>query len=397
MGKIEDERLLGEMAFLDCSEQVRRAAVLKLKEPKILAQIALKSSHLALRKLALSRLHGTAALVGIVLAEGDGEELSPAEAEMDFHIRSLALKRIENETILANIARTGPDLPLRLEAVARIADRNLLCETARKTAVKAVGLAALKRLEDEADLAELAHGAVLSSVRSAAAEQITSQTVLLKLVLEHPDADLRLLALEKLTDQALLSQVAKSSAFSDIRHLAVKRIHDEALLKDITASAYDERVRKAAMKRFILSQECEVDEQAALAELALTTGDALIRRAALERISDPSQLGRVLHEAKKHLSQIAQLEANIKQMSGIVRKLNQEMGRGKFSASPGEKPVNWGEGMGAQREILLAQRLDEARKALEDMEKTYRESRLWSKAIESAAPRIQAILQKLPG
>ena len=128
-------------------------------------------------------------------------------------VRMEAVKNLENQTLLGNIARADLDSRVRKTAINKLIDQNLLVKVA------------MNREEDK-------------DVRKEAAKKLTDQSFLVK-VAKKPDK--RISINEKGLDynalQAKSDELEKEEA--EVRIEAVLRIEDQAILAEIAKEKYD--------------------------------------------------------------------------------------------------------------------------------------------------------------
>jgi hypothetical protein len=203
-------------------------------------------------------------------------------------VREAAVKKITNQKLLADVAVNSKQLwtePVGMAAVEQITDQNLLAYVAKNDGW--VHEEAIKKITDLNILADIAKNAESSSARNAAIKKLTDQKVLVDVAENDKDVYVRMLAAKNLTDQTLAQKVyadiAKSSTtkkqtdpfvaqlaslmrdyykkndkYSDVRDVrivAVERLTEPSILADVAKNAEDSNVRKVASERLILMVE----------------------------------------------------------------------------------------------------------------------------------------------
>jgi hypothetical protein len=159
----EHETVLA-LARGDEDARVRRAAVKKVQETAVLAEIAERDADESVREEAALRLAavavhaheaaaGEAALAGLREARHLAQVAKTASRP---EVRRLAASRIDDPRALAGVVREAEDAAVRLEALARIQDAPTLVALALKSDVKAVAVAAVERVVAPADLETIA-------------------------------------------------------------------------------------------------------------------------------------------------------------------------------------------------------------------------------------------------
>ncbi len=123
-----------------------------------------------------------------------------------------------------------PDAKIRLAAVRKIEDQALLAKIAAEDVHLEVREAAVERLTDQALLAKIAAGDKGDRARMAAVERVFVQSLLEKIVVQGIDGDVRNFAAKRLTDQVQEALVRRALA-GDIS--AVRQLTDQTLLAQI--------------------------------------------------------------------------------------------------------------------------------------------------------------------
>jgi len=175
--------ILVEVAEKDRDVRVRRIAIKKLEDPRLLRTLAARESDAELRQVAESKaaeLFLAAALAEddsvaqAALAEltGDKELATVAKRGASVGARRGALARISGHTALVEVARRGTDEAVRLEALARVHDDEALTEVALAEDSRAIALAAVARVEDRAALLQISKSAKNKAARAAAKEKL---------------------------------------------------------------------------------------------------------------------------------------------------------------------------------------------------------------------------------
>jgi len=133
--------------------KVRRAAVGRLEDPSVLAEIARGDADGRVREEAIGVLHGLALEGGPDVAlpalGGLGERrhlVSVARSASHEGVSRAALSRLADAKALGSVARHGRHLAICLEALERIAEPAELGEVAQKSEHEKVALAALERI-----------------------------------------------------------------------------------------------------------------------------------------------------------------------------------------------------------------------------------------------------------
>jgi hypothetical protein len=143
VGQLTDQALLEKIAAGNDDLDARLLAVKRLTGQAALAQIAVSSKFPAVCDAAIRRVTDQTLLANI--AAGD-----------ESYVRSSAIQNLTDQAQLAKVAQTGVDPHVRWMAVARLRDRTLLAEvaTGRDPLVRARAISALE--EDNPALERLA-------------------------------------------------------------------------------------------------------------------------------------------------------------------------------------------------------------------------------------------------
>ncbi len=217
--KLTDQMLLANVAMTATPEKIRRLAVERLTDQAILAGLAKTAKDVTVRRLAAEAVTDQAVLAGLAKADID-----------DSFVCSTAVRRITDQGLLANVATTAKHNYVRLEAAAKVADQtvaqSVIAECVKKAHYSS-GKGAVKQLVDQVLLADVANNAEDGEVRLAAAAKLVDTTVA----------------------QGAIAKAAKTFYLSGAGEEAVKRLTDQALLADVAQAAYDPWVRLAAAER----------------------------------------------------------------------------------------------------------------------------------------------------
>jgi hypothetical protein len=192
----------------------------------------------------------------------------PKWLHSDPAVRAEAVRALssEDQALLASIARTDADARVRRLAVKRLHDVAVLAEIVaaetdggvrEETQVALLALAmgegeagallsALAALVDSKHLVAAAKGARVEAVRSAALERIGDPRSLAAVAREAADATQRLAALSRLSDTALRANVAQSSEHKDVALAALDSITERGTLKAIAVRAKVKAVARRA-------------------------------------------------------------------------------------------------------------------------------------------------------
>ena len=194
VGNVTDQDELLEIALNDYSPLVRAAAVRKLTDRFQIARIALEdgSKDGIVRAAAIEKLSDLDLLTRIAL--GEEKYRNDLDPEVYLRLRTVAVKRIEDQAVLAQVALEDIPVDTTKDGSIRMNARIL-----RMTAI----------------------------------DNLTDQTQLAKVALEGNAGDARKAALQKLRDPALLATVMQEDRDNDLRDSARAKL-SKAMLRAAT-------------------------------------------------------------------------------------------------------------------------------------------------------------------
>ena len=159
----QEQALLSEIARTDADPRVRRAALRKLSDPRVLAERLAGEVDLEAREEVAAALQAhavgedeVAAQVALDALVDPRRLVQLARSARLASIRRGALARIEDPRLLAALARAADDPALRSQALERLVDQELVVEVAAKTEHKDVAMAAVDRIHDAQALEQIA-------------------------------------------------------------------------------------------------------------------------------------------------------------------------------------------------------------------------------------------------
>lgn len=256
-----------------------------------------------------------------------------ATTGMDYDVWRAALQKLTDPVLLAEMAmaRTGPTHIKREGAVQKLTDQKVLELIAKSDPDERVRLAAVGKITDQAALGDIAliEMPLKEDVRVAAIEKLTDQTLLGRLATADDKREVRRAAARRLEDQALLGRLARKDDDPVVRKIAINRLKDQALLFNIAETDRDQEVRTAAVaaitdqtllakiaKNGGLFESTEaiktLQDEGALADIAVHHYRNELRIAAAKKLADPSALGRV--ESDIRLKEQAEAKANVERL-----------------------------------------------------------------------------------
>jgi hypothetical protein len=193
-----EREILFALAREDGDPRVRRAAVKKLPDVAVLAEIAGSDADSGVREEAEGRLahlaaheHDEAAAKAAVAGLRDAKHLAAVAKAAPLAVaREAAVRALADPKLLAAVVRESADTPTRLLALGRIEDGATLLSLALKIEQKSVAVAAVERLEDpEALKAVAAKAKAGAASRRARARLETGEPAGAASVLPPPPAE----------------------------------------------------------------------------------------------------------------------------------------------------------------------------------------------------------------
>ena len=125
------------------------------------------------------------------------------------------------------------DRKVRLEAVKKLNDQGILVEIAKNDSDSDVREEAIKKINDESVLAYIAKHDSSWSVREEAVKKINDESVLADVAKNASNDIVRREAVKKISDESVLADVAKNDSNDRVRLYAAKKINDENLINKI--------------------------------------------------------------------------------------------------------------------------------------------------------------------
>ena len=179
-------------------------------------------------------------------------ELDPADLESlnafakddtDARVRRVAVARIGDASVLADIVRNESDGSVRDHALGQLVEQ----ASKHDAGVAMTAVAALASLGRERELAQVAKGAGPDEVRRAAVAAVRDERTLGSIARHAAEAGARLVALERLSDAAEIEGVALRGEHADAAVAAIDRLTNPA--NDTLTSIAEKARTKAAQKK----------------------------------------------------------------------------------------------------------------------------------------------------
>ncbi|MBI5479448.1 MAG: DUF349 domain-containing protein [Deltaproteobacteria bacterium] len=194
----------------------------------------------------------------------------PKWKHSDAEVRARAVRLLDDDAILAQVAQGDPDDRVRKVAIKRLLDTEVLAAVAKDDADEGVRRAAQDKLAELAMEAALAGGK--ESEALAAVARIQTSRALADVALKATQARVRLDAAQRLTDQRALADVVKGTADDAVRAEAWRKLDEPAVLRDLALGDATKGVALQAVDR--------LGEAAALEAVAKGASNKAVRTAA---------------------------------------------------------------------------------------------------------------------
>ncbi|MCC6749915.1 MAG: DUF349 domain-containing protein [Deltaproteobacteria bacterium] len=168
-------------------------------------------------------------------------------SDPDPAVRRIALKKVQDASLLEVVAREDPERELREEAAARLG--TMIVAVATSEAPVDECLAALGRAVDQAALAEVAKNARHEVVRAAALDRLTDGRLLAEVARQAREPGVRMAALRRVQDPAVLRSIVLAEENKETALAALQRIEDPALLEEVVKKTKLKAVRRRAQQQ----------------------------------------------------------------------------------------------------------------------------------------------------
>ena len=215
----------------------------------------------------------------------------------DENVRKEAVKKISDESVLADVAKNAPDRDVRKEAVKKIDNNSILADVAKTDSDEGIRIEAVRRIGGGSALVDVAKNALDRDVRREAVKKIDEMSVLADVAKNDSDEDVRLLAVGKIDEMSVLVDVAKNAPDEDVRCKAVSKISDESVLIDIAKNDSDEDVRCKAVSK--------ISDESVLIDIVKNDSAVNVRCTAIPKINDESILLEFINDTSDEVRKVA--------------------------------------------------------------------------------------------
>jgi hypothetical protein len=211
-----------------------------------------------------------------------------AREDADARVRRAAVTRLDDATVLADIASTDPDEEVRSEAVRGLAG---LAAEADDVSAATTAVRQLLVLGRTKEVVVVARASTSSEVRSAIVDLLDDQKALGSVSRHAQDNATRLRALARVTDEAELLNVALKAEHTDVAVAALEHIEGAEALAAISQRARNKVAARRARTKLRAIEEppqAAQDESPAMSAADRQRAMGLLQQAeALVTIADP--------------------------------------------------------------------------------------------------------------
>jgi hypothetical protein len=198
---------------------------------------------------------------GSIDAPPTGDKDASADSFMkdkDWRVRQVAVEKITEPRVLAEIALEDTDCRVRLKAVEKSTDQVVLAKVAVTDADVDVRRAAVRRLTDQGALGRIATEDTNQWVRGDALKNLTDRVALAKIAVTERNWVVRYSVVERLTDRVVLAKITVEDTESSIRQLAAKKLAEQNVLAKIGRKEEGHDIRETAAARRRVYIQCPI-------------------------------------------------------------------------------------------------------------------------------------------
>jgi len=312
-GKITDQKLLEKIAMLGSNDykndsRVGVTSIDWVYNEESLIRIAKAAEKPTVRIAAIQRIASNEALIDIVENSNKPDLFSS--------VTRAAIERITDEAFLITSIMSDTEglrygWMTRVAAVKRINDEAALKNIATTDKNEHVRWSAIERISDETFLIDRAVKDIDYFVRRTAVEKITDEETLMNIANTDKHESVRVTAVNMVTDKAKLFDIAKTNKHWDARRAAVGQIVDENALRELSEMEESAEVLYIITNRIVADETVwlkiaksasfwnnsqvisHITNEDFLIELAQTVTDYNARTAITEKIKNKVELQRM--------------------------------------------------------------------------------------------------------
>jgi hypothetical protein len=192
--------------------------------------------------------------------------LEVAREDEDPTVRALAIQKLTDPAILAELAASERQPGLKQQALARAAEVWVARAVGSEDSIAREAVMRVHALAQPRALADVARRAALPAVRTAAIELLNDPRALADVVRGVSDPETRLFALERIQDEEVLRAIAIDEQRREIATAALDRLHDPGGILMVATKGKVKAVRARARSRLTGAQAEAADAAEASAE-----------------------------------------------------------------------------------------------------------------------------------
>ena len=178
-----------------------------------------------------------------------------AGSDPDPHVRRIAIKKLEDATILERVADGEADPVLRDLALERASEARIRVASSDRPVEECTE--AVERLTEPRSLVTVATSAAHESVRLAAMSQVSGDRHLREIVRNAADPAVRRAALDRIQDLSMLRNIALADGPVDLALQALERLDDTASLQAIAGNRTASKTVRQRAQALLAARDVE--------------------------------------------------------------------------------------------------------------------------------------------
>jgi len=183
---------------------------------------------------------------------GIGDLFKPKWKHSNWKIRKSAVMKLKDKEILKNIVVNDKNYKVRIAAIKNrhFSDQTLITQIVKIDKRLEVRKAAVEKINDSSLLANIAKNHEDAIVRKEAVKNscFNDDKILSNISLQDSDSSVRIAAIKKLSDQELFIKIASNDKNYDVRLTAIDKIEDQKKIAEI-AKKYNSYWRRVVLKK----------------------------------------------------------------------------------------------------------------------------------------------------
>ncbi|MBQ6218599.1 MAG: HEAT repeat domain-containing protein [Methanosphaera sp.] len=344
--RIDDEEVLGDIA-INADFTFGEIAVSKIKDKSILEKVAKGHAMYEIRQYAIKEIDNEEVLKEIAADENSAysvreyARIKLNSKTKDGKINNDELDKIEERKYyktLLETAKTDFSETRRVNAVNQIINRKILPDSEKDSILldifinseyKDTKKIAIKNIKNEDTINNFAKNTNYSWMdRKEVIEIIDDESTLIYIAKNDSDFSVRQSAIKKIHDESILIDIVKNDSKGSVRCEAVENINDESVLINIAKNDSSSSVRKAAVEK-INNESVLIDT---IFDVTENDGDFSLHNTALNRLRminpnsiasiTPEEVSEINNQSK--LINIAKNAADYSSRIEAVRNINDE-------------------------------------------------------------------------